>query len=566
VSQSNPWTAVCDLETANCKLETAHRKTGFSLVDQYLDPGAGEGLTKLQPAPVTVSAPAFVYSEIRSYQTIDSVEIRFWDHYLGQAVSIAGLHRSFRRPVAGSILQGNDGGQVFTYTSPEFDQVAYLTLSSPLGDAFVDRFILEPGDSIYLSIDLRRGDLLFGGNAAGKFEVQHRIQQANRRVDFLASPSFHLSSKQDPEERRSYFERLSPSLAGFQIKGIQFVTDGEGRSRWMEGQLASDPMADSGLALLEDYRPFLTDRLYALLRADVIGRQLFRRITLLKNLPLDDSGETARYFGAYFSDPSQWGVPDSTALLSAHFSDFLLEKESMESRLTGEPLFDLLGRDYPAPLRDLLMGKFLLGNYRRLPDYGKTVQTALGEVESPYIRESLLHLLTANKVGSPVKSLVTYDREGNRVTLDDFRGTTVLLAFWFPGCMPSRLMHERHLVKVREYFRDRQDFELLSVSTDPNYSYWKQYLLDHPSYRFGNVNLFLGGRYSDPFLHYYDIYSYPRLMLVGPGGELIKSVGMPADAAGLIELVDSVLPVISAENLPKATGSSISTNPKHGFQ
>ncbi len=533
--------------------------TSTSLVDNSISLGQ-EGAI---PSANREAGSAFIYAEIRSYHGMDSVEIRFWDHYLGQFITATGLELSFPSLYNGSMLEGSEGAKVFTYTSPVFEQMAYLSISSPLGDQYLDRFIVEPGDSLYLSIDLKRGDILFSGNAARKIEIQNRIQQAFRKEEFLASPSFHLTSNQDPAERRNSFEHLSPPTDGFHIKEMQFVLEGTERMQWIKKQMDSDPLDDPTLCLLEEYRPSISSQLYKVLRANIIGKQLYGKISMLKNLPLADKGETALFYETYFSDLSAWEIGDSVALLSAHYSDFLLEKESMQSRLSGESLFDLLEKGYSPALHDLLMGKFLLGNYRRLPNYEKTISTALQEVQEPFIRESLLHILEANKTGKQVEPLEMLDLAGKQVSLDEFQGKTVLAAFWFPGCMPSKLMHERHLIKVKEHFRDRQDFELLSISTDPNYSYWKQYLQENPSYRFGNINLFLGGRYSDPFLSYYDISSYPRLMLIDAQGKLVQTVRMPSDAAGLIDLISSVLP--SLPDVESGSGRATYPSYTHNF-
>jgi thiol-disulfide isomerase/thioredoxin len=528
----------------------SHRE--FSLVDDSTSQGQEEGNTPAQVGGVAdAGASVFVYGEIRAAALPDSITVTFWEKYLGRFVSYVGMESKYVGLSSGSILQGASGKKVLQYESEPISEMGYISIASVSGDQYLDRFLVAPGDSLIFGLDLRLGQMVFTGPDALKFELQHRLALVEAGVSFMEIPSFHLQKGQDPIAQRESFVSSSPIVSGYAPREMDFIYFGQERRDWLAAKLEKLPQSDSRLLILEEYRGRLSDDFIEILRADVLGENAARAVSMIKNLPLESRTDSRKLLEDYLERIGDLEVTEDAVLWSAFYQEYLLERESLFAVYAGEGLFTRLEAQFSGPLYDRLVGRFLFENYYRLPDFGKSVDRVAEKVSDPIILSGLQSLAVAHKVGSPVKNLPLMNLEAQRTELDAYRGKTVLLAFWFPGCLPSKLMHERQLSKVQEEFANREDFVLLSINTDPDPVLWKTYLNENPSYSFGNEHLFLGGRDVHPFLQYYDIQAYPSLMLVDKDGRLIRSLQMPSLATDLIELISKYLLPIQNTN-PKS--------------
>ncbi|MBB6328866.1 thiol-disulfide isomerase/thioredoxin [Algoriphagus iocasae] len=485
--------------------------------------------------------PVFVYGEIRSEAMQDSLLVTFWEKYLGRYVSYVGMESSYVVLQEGSMLQGASGKKVLHFESLPISEEGYISIASVLGDQYMDRFLVEPGDSLIFSLDLRLGQLVFAGPDSLKFELQHRLAREENKVSFMETPAFHLQAGQDPNELQQSFMDRSPLVEGYAPRTMEFISFGPDRKGWIEERLKKDVLDDSRLLILEEYRGRLSEGFLDILRADVLGENASRSISLIKNLPLEARSDSQQLLEGYLDRIGDLEVSADAAEASAFYQEYLLERESLLAFYAGEGLFSRLGTLFSTLVYDRLVARFLFENYYRLPDFGNAVARVSDRISDPEIRSGLESLAAAHRVGSLVKDLPLIDLNGDSTDLEAYRGKTLLLAFWFPGCLPSKLMHERQLCKVQKELEGREDFALLSINTDPDPVLWKTYLSENPSYSFGNEHLFLGGRDIHPFLKYYDIQAYPSLMLIDGEGRLIRSLKIPSEAEGLIDLIQENL-------------------------
>ncbi|WP_339879094.1 TlpA disulfide reductase family protein [uncultured Algoriphagus sp.] len=483
----------------------------------------------------------FVYGEIRSGAMSDSLLLTFWEKYLGRYVSYVGMDSEYVVLEEGSMLQGAAGKKVLHYESLSISEEAYISIASVLGDQYLDRFLVEPGDSLIFSLDLRLGQLIFAGPDALKFELQHTLAREENKASFMETPAFHLQAGQDPDVQQESFMDRSPLVDGYAPRSMEFIAFGADRRKWMEARLKKLPSEDSRLWILEEYRGRFSDEFLDILRADVLGESVSQSISLIKNLPLESRSESQELLEEYLGKIGDLKISPDAAASSAFYQEYLLERESLLSIYSGEGLFSRLEARFSGEVYDRMVGRFLFENYYRLPDFGNALARVTDRISDTEIRLGLESLAAAHRVGSLVKELPLIDTNGDSTDLEAYRGKTVLLAFWFPGCLPSKLMHEGQLSKVQKELEEREDFAILSINTDPDPVLWKTYLSENPSYSFGNEHLFLGGRDMHPFLKFYDIQAYPSLMLIDGEGKLIRSLKMPSKAESLIDLIQENL-------------------------
>jgi len=89
-----------------------------------------------------------------------------------------------------------------------------------------------------------------------------------------------------------------------------------------------------------------------------------------------------------------------------------------------------------------------------------------------------LNQMTHLQIGSVVPNVVLEDEHGNVVSLESYRGKTVLLVFWATWCRPC-LQEIPHIKEAYEAYHAK-GFDVLSVSTDNDKARWKTFVAEQP--------------------------------------------------------------------------------------
>lgn len=118
--------------------------------------------------------------------------------------------------------------------------------------------------------------------------------------------------------------------------------------------------------------------------------------------------------------------------------------------------------------------------------------------------------------GSPAPNFTLSDKNGNRISLSDYKGKFVYLDFWATWCGPClgemKLMTELHK-------KFGKDIVFLSVSVDKEFDTMKNFLEKNPKYAWNFVH------YGDyPIVKdEYNIKSLPTYFMIDPNGNLLES-------------------------------------------
>ena len=82
------------------------------------------------------------------------------------------------------------------------------------------------------------------------------------------------------------------------------------------------------------------------------------------------------------------------------------------------------------------------------------------------------------KVGNIAPAFTLQDQDGNKVSLKDFKGKTILLHFWATWCVPCK----KELPTIQKVYEalNHNDFEVIAISIDRNNTEnVKQYIKDY---------------------------------------------------------------------------------------
>lgn len=119
--------------------------------------------------------------------------------------------------------------------------------------------------------------------------------------------------------------------------------------------------------------------------------------------------------------------------------------------------------------------------------------------------------------GRPAPELVLSDIDGNRVTLDDFKGRYVYLDFWDFGCAPC-IREFAVMPTFKTYFADITDrVEFVTVcASRPSSRQFADFIRKHAM---DDCNLILDSRMSDSC---YNLRVFPFYILIDPEGRIVE--------------------------------------------
>ena len=119
-------------------------------------------------------------------------------------------------------------------------------------------------------------------------------------------------------------------------------------------------------------------------------------------------------------------------------------------------------------------------------------------------------------VGSAAPDFTLPDLNGNKVSLSDFEGKTVLLTFWASWC-PTCRTENKHLAKIYPKYKDK-GFEILAVSLDRSRTNWEK-AVEKDGITWSQVSDLEG--VDSPIATKYGVYATPTTFLIDSSGVVI---------------------------------------------
>lgn len=153
------------------------------------------------------------------------------------------------------------------------------------------------------------------------------------------------------------------------------------------------------------------------------------------------------------------GVKDSTEIQELIKESSLLNKK--EKELQKEFI-----KNHPSSFGSL----FLLSRMENLFTAGD-YETIYNNFREDYKYTSLakgiekrIEFLSPTAVGKPAIQFIKKDKDGNTISLEDYKGKLVLLDFWGSWCSPCRASHP-HLKELYKEYKDK-DFEIIAIANE----------------------------------------------------------------------------------------------------
>ena len=272
-----------------------------------------------------------------------------------------------------------------------------------------------------------------------------------------------------------------------------------------------------------------------ILHADLQGRLLYDRVHKFSIYYHEDD-----WYRQFFEENIAGkvdGIPPGAAF-SSYYPEYLYEKLAIVSALTKKPFSNLLA-DLPQPIHDRVFAKYIIKNYRRFEDSNRQFDLALTAIQTPWIREKISRLASAQRIGDPLISVSLLDTSGKEYSLAEEEGKILLINFWLPGCQASSGMYQSLIRPVEEHFENDPEFQFVYVSHDADRQRWLSNIEEGEYSNPGSLNLNADGQ-PDAFLEYYNIHYFPTYMVVDREGKVRNIGNIPSTTAGLITYLESL--------------------------
>ncbi len=399
-------------------------------------------------------------------------------------------------------------------------------LSLELGNhSLIKEFLVFPGDSIKIGIDLQENTLVFGGPEKDWFEAQHAAFRARKATQFDSPRALLQLNREAFLDQEDYRTQLESQDMVFGARVGIYELGKDGLDREYNALFPKHPEGIPGLREALSY----SDRLDPY------------RLDLLK------SGIEAFYFRDHLSTLRKYNYSMILSLgdsVSAQRA-MALFPEILE--LTGRKISELENKDGCTPCMDLALEWALINRILN----GSSLEKGLAIVLRPELADQVLlsrglrdlrsrglnfeelaaiekslqgestkqtwRTLTAafNMGGKlPVTDFITL--EGTRAQLSELIDRPTLLYFYFSTCTHSSNYFKNYLKPFFEKHHEPLGFQVVAISVDEDKALWRSQLSDYALPQWTNLNL--EPSEWEKWTSTYQIQSFPRTLLIDSSG------------------------------------------------
>ncbi|EOZ93772.1 thioredoxin family protein [Indibacter alkaliphilus LW1] len=486
---------------------------------------------------ISQTKPVYIYGEIITDRPWEEISVTLHREYYGKLNSL-GTNENFKIPVKEtSFFHGTGPDTQLFYLELDLDKPAYLSLQDKRNN-ILDRYIILPGDSLYLQVDQMKMDRYYMGSHAKQFDVQHQIRQEVKRKNNLKPTGIVTYDKNTYLGDEKVLEEIKAAENHSPYKKFQ-ITDFEDLSQYWKENLSQIDNQPPGLKILESYQGQIPDQLYRILEADILaGPYLshYMRFHMHSGM-FGKSPEMEKLYWKYIHELPELDISEEVKLSSADYQDMLVYHAKVASIYEEKEAFDILFERHSGELRNHLLINFFGLGFKHQKDIDFKLNKTLEHVTKPEHRVLLEELLLSNALGQELPELKMKSIDGETVALDEFKGKVLLLDFWFTGCQPCLMLYKTTLKPLKERLASIEDVEILSINVESSEERWKKSVSEGKYTSPEGHNFYIGKRTEHPFLKHYKVNGFPTLMVVDKDGKLYSFAGTPRDLDELERLL-----------------------------
>jgi cytochrome oxidase Cu insertion factor (SCO1/SenC/PrrC family) len=288
------------------------------------------------------------------------------------------------------------------------------------------------------------------------------------------------------------------------------------------------------LDYLQKNRNLLGDKMVDLLSANVCyGSQRWAKYVCIKNylrdsIPIKDTVAINSFREHYFlmSGKDEYPINEDVLYHSNYYAysevyKFAVDDFVAYGSIDYNRIFTRIIDTYKGVLRDKLITAFISQYGSRNDKFNDTMTKAFKIVTDPYCLE-ILNKLKSRMNGNLAFNFHLQNKDGDTVSLSNFKGKLVFVDFWYTGCGNCAGYFKTQVSKAEAYFKDDKNIVFITISIDKDRGEWTK-SVESGVYTSGDaINLFTNGMGSrHPVIQHFGVISYPNPLLVGRDGKVI---------------------------------------------
>ncbi|WP_191322056.1 TlpA family protein disulfide reductase [Algoriphagus aquimarinus] len=481
--------------------------------------------TEQEGASTSAHSQALIYGEISNPDSLGPLILTSSPFFV-DAKSNFGKRINELETEGGNFFDGilNPRARKFSASVPLGDRAGYFSLA--VGTRMLlDQFLVLPGDSLKINLDLAGFDISFGGPDAWFYEAQYAIRRERERVVFDAPRQLVLSSKSTIMTRDSNLQLMAEEEGKFGSE-LLVQTGRTSLERVVEELSYADRELASTLDLLNFYSPYLDVSQVDLLKLELYSQYYFGKLKTIRNFHYEklDSYYTEAEKAAFLQrldralvQISDAGYTDNSRLVSAFFLEMTVEKIMLESLIKRVGFKAQVMENYQGELADRVLAGFLSSYLGQYPNPEAVIDDYLKLMEENIWRSRVLSLRNAHVPGEEIMDMEMINLDGERVTSSVFEGKPTVLYVYFSSCTHSSEYFQSFLYPMYDSLKAK-GYRLMALSVDEDEALWRSQITRFSNPELTNLNISGAGRES--FIHYYEIFAFPKTILLDGDGKI----------------------------------------------
>ncbi|MBT0812838.1 thioredoxin family protein [Litoribacter ruber] len=496
------------------------------------------------PSERMEGAPVVVYGEIRPRMPFEHFTIKYWETPLDLVSNSPQLHFQKIKAKSGSLKKGNPYSYYFEVHIPA-ESYGYLTIGNE-HVTFLDHLPVLAGDSLKIQVNELFGRTIFSGPQGDYAQLHASLQIAKDRELFDRETVVHTRDYTNmfPQEGE-YQEFLKAQDKGFGRKVKLWLIDTE---EYFLNQ------KEENHKLLKGLPQYVTEAIEAssvdpfrkqILRDDYLSREWWSHYQLWQSLLryAENQDTLLSDMREFEEEILRQQDTISPIFISSFQLDYFFEKARFHAHLYDHSVAEAISLLYKGDIKDKLLAKYLFRNYTGATITDAETTKIIESIQDPLLKSQVNDYIMKFEPGSLLAEFNFENRSGSQVEIAHYEGKLVLINSWFTGCSASSSFYQNILKQVEDKYAHHPKVALLSISIDPSKEAWDNGVKSGKYSSEDWDELYSGtDRDKHPFFLHYGIQDFPRQMIIGPDGRIIKARGIGWDPIQIIKVIDQALP------------------------
>ncbi|QYH37630.1 hypothetical protein GYM62_01980 [Algoriphagus sp. NBT04N3] len=506
--------------------KVADSPTGNGLVDaSSLQSGREEYST---PAQKGEENTTLIYGEIINPDSLGPLSLKITPYYISPRTTFL-QEELLLDPMNGEFYDGvvNPRTRKFDTRISLSDRPGYLSLF--LGNRpLLEDYLVLPGDSIKLKLDLSRNAIIFAGKNQDFYEAQFALKRLDQRREFDSPRQLIIPETSTLLTRPGSQEKIDYFRGKFGAE-LLILKPGKESLHYLIAQAdQAEDILKPKLEILDFYQPKLSPKNWDLLRAEVYGNFYYSILSTFRKFhyPYVENKFSAKdreHYRQRLTDlltrVGNLEFDSQSKLISAAFLDLELERLILNALWKNRSFLELVQENHSGELADRLQAAYLSNYLASHTGQEEILLNYLSKTESSPWKDRIENLKRATIPGEPIEDAHLISMSGDTLNVSDLPNQPTLVYFYFSTCAHSASYFKNYLFPLYQEL-EAEGIKLIAISVDEDSDLWKERIFKYSDPSIPNFNL--RGLSKERWKELYEITSFPRVMLLDRDSRILS--------------------------------------------